>query len=317
MKNILLFLALTCCQAVHAQNLLVSYQFSGNADDWSGNDNDGILFGNSYTNTTHILLTGQDTSSYMIIPANVFNGLQDFRIFFKGQTQRASADANYFFSASNPGCIRCFALSYERSTDSFRLELNGSVYHFAADENINRRLKLIRKSGILYLYNQCNLLGTVEDSTPLNITSIIVGQAEHCIGGCFSEDQLLRGGIDNFKVWDYAFFNEGCEDYSPKSGSSLKSIYYDKNFGVFPNPFSSSATISFSLEENSHTTIILFDLAGRKITCPDFIGETLLNENLSEGDHQLTFNRESLAAGIYFLQVKMNGEVMTRKVVIE
>ncbi len=54
----------------------------------------------------------------------------------------------------------------------------------------------------------------------------------------------------------------------------------------------------------------LYDLAGRKI-------KTLLDENVTAGNHEVQLNRGQLGAGVYFLQLKMNGEVMTKKVVIE
>jgi hypothetical protein len=79
---------------------------------------------------------------------------------------------------------------------------------------------------------------------------------------------------------------------------------------VYPNPFTSSTTISFSSQQDSHTTIALFDLAGRKL-------QTLLNENVAAGNHEVQLNRQSLAAGIYFLQLTINGEVVTKKLVVE
>jgi hypothetical protein len=77
-----------------------------------------------------------------------------------------------------------------------------------------------------------------------------------------------------------------------------------------PNPFSASSVVSFFVTEESRTTIELFDLAGKKII-------TLLDQSLSSGNHEIQLNKNQLPAGIYFLQLKLNDEVIVRKVVME
>ncbi len=79
---------------------------------------------------------------------------------------------------------------------------------------------------------------------------------------------------------------------------------------VSPNPFSTSASISFDLSKDSHTVIELFDLAGKKM-------KTLFDAPAEAGEHLLPLNREQLAAGIYFLQIKMNQESTVLKVAIQ
>ncbi|MBS1657115.1 MAG: fibronectin type III domain-containing protein [Bacteroidetes bacterium] len=82
------------------------------------------------------------------------------------------------------------------------------------------------------------------------------------------------------------------------------------SFVVFPNPFSSSTNISLSLRENSQTTIELFDLANRKIN-------TVLDEDLNAGDHQVTMNAGKLSAGIYLLRLHANERTSVIKVIIQ
>ena len=79
---------------------------------------------------------------------------------------------------------------------------------------------------------------------------------------------------------------------------------------IYPNPFSSSGIISFSCKEDSRVSITLYDLAGRGI-------ETPLDKTMTAGNHEVNFNRGKLNAGIYFLQLKLNDEVVTKKLVIE
>jgi hypothetical protein len=79
---------------------------------------------------------------------------------------------------------------------------------------------------------------------------------------------------------------------------------------VYPNPVSQSATISFSLTEGSSVVIELMDVNGRSL-------RVIAGADFSEGNHDVTFNRESLSAGIYFLQMRTNEGVMMKKMVVE
>lgn len=79
---------------------------------------------------------------------------------------------------------------------------------------------------------------------------------------------------------------------------------------IYPNPFSSSATIEFNLSQSSPVSIKLFSVDGKKVM-------TIAEGNFSEEKHLIQFNRENLAAGIYFLQVKTSSENFTEKIVIE
>ena len=79
---------------------------------------------------------------------------------------------------------------------------------------------------------------------------------------------------------------------------------------VFPNPFSNSATISFSLPEATNVTIALYHLAGRKL-------QTILDQNLAAGNQEIVFQRGQLSSGLYLLQVKLGDIMEVRKLVLE
>ena len=88
------------------------------------------------------------------------------------------------------------------------------------------------------------------------------------------------------------------------------------SFDVFPNPFESSTSISFSVQEDSRVQLELLDVSGRKL-------QTVFDETATAGDHVVTLNRNGLSAGLYFLQMRMNDpnasgqvSVITKKVMI-
>src|SRR4029077_17918600 len=58
----------------------------------------------------------------------------------------------------------------------------------------------------------------------------------------------------------------------------------DENIlACYPNPFSQSTTISFSLSQSEHVSLKIFDVEGRLI-------RTLVNDVMSAGMHELTWN---------------------------
>lgn len=69
----------------------------------------------------------------------------------------------------------------------------------------------------------------------------------------------------------------------------------------YPNPFNPKTTISFSLPESGRTSVVIFDLAGRKI-------RTVLDDVLPAQVHQVSWSGEddngrTVAAGVYFYKV--------------
>ncbi len=68
-------------------------------------------------------------------------------------------------------------------------------------------------------------------------------------------------------------------------------------FSNYPNPFHSSTTISFVLNNPDHIRIEVYDLWGRNI-------KTLLDEEMSPGQHNVVFEAETLPSGIYYYSIK-------------
>jgi len=69
--------------------------------------------------------------------------------------------------------------------------------------------------------------------------------------------------------------------------------------GIYPNPFNPSTTISFSLNENAHTNISVFNIKGQNV-------RTLTNGKLNAGYHNIKWNgndeqEKPAASGIYFV----------------
>ena len=78
---------------------------------------------------------------------------------------------------------------------------------------------------------------------------------------------------------------------------------------IYPNPFNSETVIQFTLPEELHTELSVFDASGRLI-------QNVIAERLSAGRHSHNWNATNLANGIYFLELNAGADRAVRKVVL-
>ncbi len=68
----------------------------------------------------------------------------------------------------------------------------------------------------------------------------------------------------------------------------------------YPNPFNPSTRISFTLPTDSKVLIKVYNMLGEEVT-------TLLNKDLSAGNHQIDFNAVKLSGGVYIYTINAAG----------
>ncbi len=91
------------------------------------------------------------------------------------------------------------------------------------------------------------------------------------------------------------------------------------NFNLYqnyPNPFNPRTTIKYSIPivETGHAPSVLislkvYDVLGREVT-------TLVNEEQSAGNYQVTFDGSKLSSGVYFYKLKAGSFEATRKLIL-
>ncbi|MEI6349337.1 MAG: T9SS type A sorting domain-containing protein [Bacteroidota bacterium] len=84
----------------------------------------------------------------------------------------------------------------------------------------------------------------------------------------------------------------------------------DFNFNICPNPFSDNATVSFTLNNDEHVILRLFDLSGKQISL-------LANRKYSSGNHTLNFSSEGLKKGFYICVITSKNNNYSKKIVIQ
>lgn len=74
----------------------------------------------------------------------------------------------------------------------------------------------------------------------------------------------------------------------------------------FPNPFNSSTTITFDLQENEMTILTVHDITGSVV-------ETLINEIKNAGSYSVVWNAKNYPSGLYFYSLKTDKKAITKK----
>jgi len=80
-------------------------------------------------------------------------------------------------------------------------------------------------------------------------------------------------------------------------------IYLNQNY---PNPFNPSTTIPFGIDLDSYVNLTVYDVLGRKVS-------TLIDNNLTAGTYDITFQASNLASGVYFYRLTTGSKVLTQK----
>ena len=98
----------------------------------------------------------------------------------------------------------------------------------------------------------------------------------------------------------------------PKDVKSLPNNFLLEN--NYPNPFNSNTKIGFALPEPCQVRLKIYDILGREV-------ETLIDENLNTGIHQIHWNgRDSdgkkVSSGVYFYEMRAKGFQEIKKMII-
>ncbi len=74
----------------------------------------------------------------------------------------------------------------------------------------------------------------------------------------------------------------------------------------YPNPFNPSTTIEFSLLENAHVRLTVYNVIGQKVA-------EVVNEFRTAGVYQVQFDGATLPSGLYFYELKVGNQTQVKK----
>ena len=118
-----------------------------------------------------------------------------------------------------------------------------------------------------------------------------------------SDSPLLGAGQDGANI---GALGVGCEEPLSIVDNIIPNTY---TLSSYPNPFNPTTTITFTIPEFGHTTIIAYDITGRQL-------ETLTNEVLNMGNYSIDWNASSYPSGVYLIRMDSGDFTQTQKVVL-
>jgi photosystem II stability/assembly factor-like uncharacterized protein len=80
-------------------------------------------------------------------------------------------------------------------------------------------------------------------------------------------------------------------------------------FQNYPNPFNSSTNIRFTINKQSYTSLIVYDIQGREVA-------VLVNKSLSPNSYTIKFDYANLPSGIYFYTLTTDSKSITKKLLL-
>ena len=117
--------------------------------------------------------------------------------------------------------------------------------------------------------------------------------------------------LDSLSVGSYFLI----DDLAFESVSSISDGGFEKSPRTyqlaqnFPNPFNPSTTISFSIPQTGKVLLSVFNSIGQEV-------ETLIDDEMTSGDHQVSFNAIDLPSGIYFYKLETGNFVDVKKMIL-
>ncbi|NNG26515.1 MAG: T9SS type A sorting domain-containing protein [Ignavibacteriaceae bacterium] len=132
-------------------------------------------------------------------------------------------------------------------------------------------------------------------------------------------------------IWPTDVWGVGCQNTTstpPDDGYQLLPRFYSDflstsyidrtqtdvptNFNIkqnYPNPFNPNTTIKYQIPELNFVTLKVYDVLGNEIA-------TLVNEEISIGIYEITFDASNLPSGIYFYRLQAGDFIQTKKMIL-
>jgi hypothetical protein len=125
------------------------------------------------------------------------------------------------------------------------------------------------------------------------------------IGALQWDDQTLNSAEAYAEVLAY-YSSLDVDGAVLETPGAVQSFTLSQNY---PNPFNPTTTIRYALPHRSRVTLSVFNTLGQKVT-------ELVNGDIDAGFHEVQFNANNLASGVYFYRLNAGSFMETNKLVL-
>lgn len=120
-------------------------------------------------------------------------------------------------------------------------------------------------------------------------------------------DNSVYGGIYFYRLKQVDL--DGAIEFSEIRQIALDQLKHFKLMPNYPNPFNPATLIRYSLPQNAHVTLAVYNSAGKRIA-------RLVNEQQPAGEYSIPFQGLHLASGIYWCALKADEFRQVRKMIL-
>ncbi len=124
---------------------------------------------------------------------------------------------------------------------------------------------------------------------------------------CVANSEHFHTSLDQFYYSFMVVDSQACD--AAAVGGDLIIPEKIHLFNPYPNPFNPTTTIEFSIPQTEFVTVKVYNIVGHEII-------TLINDELSTGNHSIKWDGRRQPSGLYFVQIESGSFVQTRKMVL-
>ena len=304
-------------------NLIAFYPFSGNANDESGNQNNGTVFQAQLVTDRN----GVSNSAYS------FDGINDYIEVANNSSLnfQKSITADFWIIVKSFYDREEYPLSHGNWENRWKVSITNKKIRWTIktdtgikDLDSETELKLDSLYNVAVTYNGADieiyLNGRLDAFTNFS-GSLLQTDIDLMIGQVLpgNSNYNFKGILDDIRIYDYAISREEVQNLF----GTPTSVMEDKNnvlphsnylYQNYPNPFNGRAIIRFNLVKREFVKLEIYDILGKKI-------KTLINGELNGGIHSVSWgasndNGVEVSSGIYFYRLVLPGFVSSKKMIL-
>ena len=229
----------------------------------------------------------------------------DYQIDYNGRTGEKPIRWDYL---NNPDRL----LLYKTMAALIKLKNNYAVFQSNASMNVVDSLKIIQLSDSSMKVNIIGNFGVYQSNMNPNFQQ--TGKWYDYLSGD-SINVSDRSALISLSPGEYHIYTTAklpAPDLSVPTGVKNIDAGVITNYKLeqnYPNPFNPSTTIEYRIPEAGIVSIKIYDILGREI-------KTLVNKFQLSGNYQIQFDAADLASGVYFYQLKTNGFISVKKMLL-
>ena len=257
-----------------------------------------ILTGNNFNNISNPdnFLTQSDmqipitaiTASSTVSPSSVYNLIDG-----KG----SSSGTNSVWKTDQMPAQLIFSLDNEYGITKTKIEFNnwqnGCIYQYS-----------------IYLSSDTNNWNEVVSNASSDTTEWTVNNFQNQHAKYIKVSITGNNKNEWIKLWEVQVYGTNDTNFATTNVDEKQTIPVEYSLSQnYPNPFNPNTKINFTLAETGKVSLEVYNILGEKVS-------TLINGDISAGQHEVNFNAANLASGIYIYRINVNNKFADTKKMI-